>query len=52
MSICIDGVVEQGSVMVNQATLTGEPLAVERSAGDDVFAEMCIRDSFCVALCL
>ena len=38
MSICIDGVVEQGSAMVNQATLTGEPLAVERSAGDDVFA--------------
>ena len=31
MSICIDGVVEQGSAMVNQATLTGEPLAVERS---------------------
>ena len=38
MSICIDGVVEQGSAMVNQATLTGEPLAVERSVGDDVFA--------------
>ena len=35
MSICIDGVVEQGSAMVNQATLTGEPLAVERSVGDD-----------------
>ena len=33
MSICIDGVVEQGSAMVNQATLTGEPLAVERSVG-------------------
>ena len=28
MSSCIDGVVEQGSAMVNQATLTGEPLAV------------------------
>jgi heavy metal translocating P-type ATPase len=44
MSICIDGVVEQGSTMVNQATLTGEPLAVERSAGDDVFAGTVVED--------
>ena len=44
MSICIDGVVEQGSAMVNQATLTGEPLAVERSAGDDVFAGTVVED--------
>ena len=44
MSICIDGVVEQGSAMVNQATLTGEPLAVERSTGDDVFAGTVVED--------
>ena len=44
LSICIDGVVEQGSAMVNQATLTGEPLAVERSAGDDVFAGTVVED--------
>ncbi|MBS4844469.1 MAG: heavy metal translocating P-type ATPase, partial [Collinsella sp.] len=44
MSICIDGVVEQGRAMVNQATLTGEPLAVERSAGDDVFAGTVVED--------
>lgn len=44
MSICIDGVVEQGSAMVNQATLTGEPLAVERSAGDGVFAGTVVED--------
>ena len=44
MSICIDGVVEQGSAMVNQTTLTGEPLAVERSAGDDVFAGTVVED--------
>ncbi|MFM9786119.1 heavy metal translocating P-type ATPase [Collinsella sp. wc0529] len=44
MSICIDGVVEQGNAMVNQATLTGEPLAVERSAGDDVFAGTVVED--------
>ena len=44
MSICIDGVVEQRSAMVNQATLTGEPLAVERSVGDDVFAGTVVED--------
>ncbi len=44
MSISIDGVVEQGSAMVNQATLTGEPLAVERSVGDDVFAGTVVED--------
>lgn len=44
MSICIDGVVEQGSAMVNQATLTGELLAVERSVGDDVFAGTVVED--------
>ena len=44
MSICIDGVVEQGSAMVNQATLTGEPLVVERSVGDDVFAGTVVED--------
>lgn len=44
MSICIDGVIEQGSAMVNQATLTGEPLAVERGIGDDVFAGTVVED--------
>ena len=44
MSICIDGVVEQGSAMINQANLTGEPLAVERSVGDDVFAGTVVED--------
>ena len=44
ISICIDGVVEQGTAMVNQATLTGEPLAVERTVGDDVFAGTVVED--------
>ncbi len=44
MSICIDGVIEQGTAMVNQATLTGEPLAVERTVGDDVFAGTVVED--------
>lgn len=34
----IDGTVERGVGMVNQAALTGEPLAVERAAGDSVYA--------------
>lgn len=38
MPVVVDGVVESGLAMVNQASLTGEPLAVERAAGDDVFA--------------
>lgn len=38
MPVCVDGVVERGCAMVNQSTLTGEPLAVERGVGDDVFA--------------
>ena len=38
MPVSVDGVVERGVAMVNQSTLTGEPLAVERTVGDDVFA--------------
>lgn len=44
MSICIDGVIEKGVAMVNQATLTGEPLAVERTIGDDVFAGTVVEE--------
>lgn len=38
MPVSVDGTVEVGCAMVNQAALTGEPLAVERTVGDDVFA--------------
>lgn len=34
----IDGTVTKGMAMVNQAALTGEPLPVERVAGDSVYA--------------
>lgn len=34
----IDGTVLKGTAMVNQAALTGEPLPVERIAGDSVYA--------------
>ena len=44
MSICIDGTVIEGTAMVNQANLTGEPLAIERTVGDDVFAGTAVED--------
>jgi Cd2+/Zn2+-exporting ATPase len=36
--IAVDGTVVSGTASVNQATITGESLAVEKRAGDEVFA--------------
>ena len=44
MPVCVDGEVVRGTAMVNQAALTGEPLAVERRAGDGVFAGTAVED--------
>ena len=44
MPIPVDGTVEYGCAMVNQSTLTGEPLAIERAVGDDVFAGTSVED--------
>ena len=44
MPVPIDGTVEYGTAMVNQSNLTGEPLAVERTVGDDVFAGTAVED--------
>ena len=44
MPVPIDGSVEYGTAMVNQSNLTGEPLAVERTVGDDVFAGTAVED--------
>ena len=44
MPVPIDGTVESGVAMVNQAAMTGEPLAVERTVGDDVFAGTACED--------
>ena len=44
MPVVVDGVVESGIAMVNQASLTGEPLAIERTVGDDVFAGTSVED--------
>ena len=44
MPVVVDGLVESGLAMVNQASLTGEPLAVERTVGDDVFAGTAVEE--------
>ena len=44
MPIVVDGCVEKGVAMVNQASLTGEPLAIERTVGDDVFAGTSVEE--------
>ena len=44
MPVVVDGIVESGIAMVNQASLTGEPLAVERTVGDDVFAGTSVEE--------
>ena len=44
MPVCVDGEVVRGTAMVNQAALTGEPLSVERVAGDNVFAGTAVED--------
>jgi heavy metal translocating P-type ATPase len=44
MPVCVDGQIERGRALVNQAALTGEPLAVERTVGDDVFAGTSVEE--------
>ena len=44
MPVVVDGCVEAGLALVNQASLTGEPLAVERTVGDDVFAGTSVEE--------
>ena len=51
MAIAVDGVIESGLAMVNQASLTGEPLAIERTVGDDVFAGTTVEDGEIIVRC-
>ncbi len=51
MPVAVDGVVESGVAMVNQASLTGEPLAIERTVGDDVFAGTSVEEGQIVVRC-
>ncbi|MFR8829945.1 MAG: heavy metal translocating P-type ATPase, partial [Eggerthella lenta] len=41
---CASTAVVRGTAMVNQAALTGEPLAVERGVGDNVFSGTAVED--------
>jgi len=43
-SIPVDGVIAEGEAMVNQASLTGEPLAIHRVPGDSVYAGTVIEE--------
>ncbi|MBQ3060431.1 MAG: heavy metal translocating P-type ATPase [Desulfovibrio sp.] len=43
-SIPVDGVVEDGYALVNQASMTGEPLGVARSRGGSVFAGTVVEE--------
>lgn len=43
-TIPVDGTVVAGEAAVNQATMTGEPLAVHRCAGGSVFAGTVVED--------
>ncbi len=43
-SIPVDGVVAEGEAMVNQTSMTGEPLAVARRAGASVYAGTVVEE--------
>lgn len=43
-AIPVDGIVEDGVAMVNQSSMTGEPLAVQRSKGSSVFASTVVEE--------
>ena len=42
--IALDGKVVEGEAMVNQSSMTGEPLAVQRSKGSSVFASTVVEE--------
>ncbi len=42
--IVVDGIVEEGEAIVNQASMTGEPEGVFRKMGDSVFAGTIVED--------
>jgi heavy metal translocating P-type ATPase len=44
----LDGVIQEGEVMVNQASLTGESVPVPKSAGMTVFAGTVVEEGDCV----
>ena len=51
MPVVVDGYVESGIALVNQSSLTGEPLAIERTVGDDVFAGTSVEEGEIIVRC-
>ncbi|BCS88107.1 ATPase P [Pseudodesulfovibrio sediminis] len=48
--ISVDGVVADGTAMVNQSSMTGEPLSVKRGIGKEVFAGTVVEEGKIVIL--
>lgn len=48
--IPVDGVVADGTAMVNQASMTGEPLSVKRGVGKEVYAGTVVEEGKIVIL--
>ena len=48
--IPLDGTLTEGEAMVNQASLTGEPVPVEKRPGSSVFAGTVVEEGRCVIL--
>ena len=46
--IPFDGIIEQGDVMVNQASLTGESIPVAKTLGGMVYAGTVLEEGDCV----
>ena len=46
--IPLDGVIAEGEVMVNQASLTGEPIPVPKRPGSSVYAGTVVEEGECV----
>ena len=44
----LDGVIEQGDVMINQASLTGESVPAAKSSGTSVYAGSVVEEGSCV----
>ena len=50
LRIPVDGVVADGTAMVNQSSMTGEPLAVEKTLGSKVYAGTVVEEGRIVIL--
>ncbi len=51
LRIPVDGVVAEGMAMVNQSSMTGEPLSVKKDSGKKVYAGTVVEEGKIVILC-